>query len=286
MSDPTHLARQSLRAAMQLRRHLSIPREVPVCAFDVAKMIGADVRFLDAPSLEGMLVRDPGLRVLLPSTRHRPKARILFSCAHEIGHHQLGHGTKVDRYLSGESGQFDDEEYLADSFAGHLLMPRPAVLSQFERRGWSAHHPSELEVFCVAGELGVGYETLLTHMNVVLGLISNNERAVLKKHSPKSIRASLFGAEDLDPVLILDQHWSNQVIDLEVGDNLFLTKGCEVASDLLEVVQQDSQFVICRARHAGQERINTLNSECTLRVARKHYTGPFQNRYLVDPDEH
>ncbi len=82
MTDRISLARQALRAAMQLRRNLVIPREMPVNALDIAMMIGADVRFLDAPSLEGMLVRDPGLRVLLPSTKHRPRSRILFSCAH------------------------------------------------------------------------------------------------------------------------------------------------------------------------------------------------------------
>src|SRR3954447_13733612 len=114
---------------MQLRRNLAIPREVPVNAFDIAQMSGLDVRFLDAPSLEGMFVRDPGLRVLLPSLKHRPRPRVLFSCAHEIGHHQLGHGTKADEYLAdGQSHAFSAEEFLANSFAAHLLMPRAAIL--------------------------------------------------------------------------------------------------------------------------------------------------------------
>lgn len=140
---------------MQLRRNLSIPREAPVNAFDIADMIGADVRFLDTPSLEGMLVRDPGLRVLLPSTKHRPFGRILFSCAHEVAHHYLGHGTRVDSYLAEANGRapYSDEEFLADSFAGHLLMPRPAVVAAFDRRSWSVEDVTPRQAFIVAGEL-------------------------------------------------------------------------------------------------------------------------------------
>ena len=115
------LARRALRAAMQLRRSLSIAHEMPINAFQLAGSLGIDVRFLDVPSLEGMFVRDPGPVLLLPSTKHRPKGRILFSCAHEVGHQQFDHGTKVDPDL-GDAGRptvSGPDEYLVNAFAGH-----------------------------------------------------------------------------------------------------------------------------------------------------------------------
>lgn len=286
MSDRLALARQALRGAMQLRRNLAIPREAPVNAFDVADMVGADVRFLDAPSLEGMLVRDPGLRVLLPSTQHRPMGRILFSCAHEVGHHYMGHGTRVDSYIEGaEDGRHTDEEFLADSFAGHLLMPRPAVLVAFARRQWDPATLSAAQAYVVAGELGVGYGTLLHHMDRVLRIVPSAHRQELDKSSPKRIRERLLGKPCPERLLVADAAWCHVPLDAEVGELLMLPKSSGDNCPLLSRCDVGDDHSLYMAATPGESRL-TLACEIVVRVARKHYVGPLSNRYLEDPDEH
>src|SRR5512138_568360 len=127
-----------MRAALQLRRSLALAREEPVNVFDVATTIGVDVIFLDRPSLEGMFVRDPDPVILLPCRLHRPPGRISFSCAHELGHFQLGHGTTVDEYVEDKSARHEksDEEIAANTFASSLLMPRQAVVERFTTRNF------------------------------------------------------------------------------------------------------------------------------------------------------
>jgi hypothetical protein len=220
--DRLALARQALRAAMQLRRNLAIPREAPVNAFDIAQMSGLDVRFLDVPSLEGMFVRDPGLRVLLPSLKHRPRGRVLFSCAHEIGHHQFGHGTKADEYLAdGPRHASSSEEFLADSFAGHLLMPRATVMDAFQRRKWDATHPTAQQAYLIGGELGVGFATLLGHMQWSLELISRADHDQLTKVAPKTLKLKFTGDRAVRRVIVVDPFWRQAVsIDAECGESV------------------------------------------------------------------
>ena len=288
MSEKVALARQALRAALQLRRSLSIARESPVNAFDVAQMIGIDVRFLDAPSLEGMFVRDPGPRILLPSSAHRPKARIAFSCAHEIGHQQFDHGTRADHYLDlgPEHDAFVPDEYLADAFAGHLLMPRAAVMGAFDRRNWNAEAPTPLQVFVVACELGVGYETLILHLHIVLEVLTAKMRGTLLGSTPKSIKSELIGKIWAGPLTVIDDAWKHAFIDLEVGEILALPTAPDSKCELLELNSNNGGRVSFTALKSGVAEFTAGMSRKTLRVSRQHYVGPYSNRYLTDPDEH
>jgi len=271
---------------MQMRRNLAISREAAVNAFDVARMIGIDIRFVDAPSLEGMFVRDPGLRILLPSLQHRPRARVLYSCAHEVGHQAFGHGTRADRYLeSASTAPVADDEFLADSFAGHLLMPRAAVMNAFARRDWSPDSMTPPQILTVAGELGVGYETLLTHMCVALELISRPTRDRLIKVPPKSIKAEISGRDDQPVLVIADLAWKWVPIDAERGDLIALPTGTGSNCALLEHEFDRHPSSFYRATGVGQANLEIGGRTTAMRISRQHYVGPYVNRYLTDPDE-
>lgn len=287
MTDRIALARHAARAAIQLRRSLTIPREVPVNAFDIAQMAGLDVRFLDVPSLEGMFIRDPGLRVLLPSLKHRPRSRVLFSCAHEIGHHELGHGTTADEYLAdGQSPESSDDEYQANAFAAHLLMPRAAVLSACQRRQGDARHPSPLLIYLVSRELGVGYETLVNHMCYTLEIIDAGKRKALLKTTPKTLVQELTGDRSIKSAVIVDASWKYAPIDAECGDTVMLPGDAGAGCPLLKEVGRKDDATLYMAVRSGRESITVGGDEVSVRVSRQHYVGPYSNRYLPDPDEH
>jgi hypothetical protein len=280
------LARHALRAAMQLRRNLAIPREAALNALDVAKSVGVDVRFLDAPSLEGMFVREPGLRILLPSLKHRPRARILYSCAHELGHQQFGHGTRADRYLDERAdGPGDEDEFLVDSFAGHLLMPRAAILDAFFRRNCAPKTATPQQLYIISAELGVGYETLLTHLCFALNLLTRDERDRLGKTTPKQIKADFCGSTDERTLMIADKQWKWVPIDAERGDLIGLPTGLGNKVALIHHEFDRADLSFFRAEGVGETALSINGQQVALRIGRRHYVGPYTNRYLADPDE-
>ena len=285
MNEYTLAARIGLRSALQLRRSLSIPRESVVNIYDIATAIGIDVRFLDSPSLEGMFCREPGPIIFLPSLKHRPSGRVCFSCAHEVGHQQLNHGTRVDEYTeSAHSEPRPIEEVTADVFAAQLLMPRPAVLSAFDRRKLHPENASPIQLFTISRELGVGYETLLMHMDVALGVLPRSVADQKRKTSPKSIRMEVLGEDKGNSLTIADVQWSDVPIDLEAGDNLALP--IEIGSIPAHLAFEKCRdgFHIVRAVRPGVGNLAFAGRKIAVRVSRKDYIGPLKNRFLDDPE--
>src|SRR5438552_104143 len=129
-------ARVAESQALKLRMKAAGNTNAPANPFELATSLGIDVRFLDLPSVEGVYLPQTPPKILISSLR--PAGRQAFTCAHELGHHQLGHGEKLDELIeSRRSDRINDpDEYQADTFASFLLMPRTAVLHAFSIRGW------------------------------------------------------------------------------------------------------------------------------------------------------
>ncbi|MGC1272631.1 MAG: ImmA/IrrE family metallo-endopeptidase [Planctomycetaceae bacterium] len=277
-----------MRSALQLRRMLSVSREAPVNVYDVALALGVEVQFVDHPSLEGMFYRGPNPKILLPSWRHRPKGRIAFSCAHELGHFQLGHGTHVDEYLDDSQGRGpkSDAEFAADTFAASLLMPRQAVVERFVRRHWDVSLASPTQLFIVAGELGVGYTTLLQHMCYGLELVTDGWLKDRLKASSKEIRQAVTGVCNPPRTIVIDEEWSGSPIDLEVGDAVAHLPGLTVAGgDVIERAGGVGDYAIWLGRRAGESNLEINGRRHRVRVARTGYCGLLKYRFLDDPDE-
>src|SRR5207249_1380848 len=166
--------------------------------------LGIETRFVDIPSLEGMYWKKAEPVILVAA--ERPPGRQAFTCAHELGHHAFGHGNKIDQVLE-QSSLKDPEEYLADVFAGFLLMPKTAVLHAFSVRGFDPRTASPTDLFVTAGWLGVGYGTLARHLQSGLGLISARQRTELLKVQPKAIKRTLLGHDIAADVIVVDDAW-------------------------------------------------------------------------------
>lgn len=286
MSPHVAAAREAMRSAFATRRALGIAREDPVNVFDVAIALGVEVRFQDAPSLEGMFARDPHPLILLPSSRHRPMPRIRYSCAHELGHSQLGHGTHVAEYLDPRSGRRDRsaEEMAADIFATSLLMPRPAVLARFASHACSIDSASPSQLFVIAGELGVGFTTLVRHLQYGLELISGALSTALLRSSPKQIRGELSGDSSAPPLTIVGRAWPSVPVDLEVGDLLGVPIGVEISGDGLINGPSSAEYAFMRAERPGDFCPTIGGRRIRVRVARHGFVGQLKYRYLDDPE--
>lgn len=286
MNDRIATQREAVRRGLQLRRSLSIPREHAVNVFDLASSIGVEIQFLDLPSLEGMFYRGPDPKVILPSLKHRPRGRVVLSCGHELGHFDLGHGTRVDEYV----GEKDTcrresplEELAADTFASALLMPRPAVLARFSCRGWTLEEASAIDVYRVAGELDVGYETLCKHLRYGLELVSEAWMKTRAKFAPKAIRAAIAPRSECSRLVVLDQHWPKLPVDLEVGDCLAVPVllRAQLPSSIRQEDEHDGRRIF-RAAVPGEMRVLVDDHLVAIRIARAGYCGMLKYRYLEE----
>lgn len=273
-----------LRRAFEARNRLSVSRSDPVNVFDVCQELGIEVRFVDAKSLEGMYCRAPRLSIFLPSSHHRPRGRQGFSCAHELGHHELGHGTRVDKYVAGSPQRHprQPEEIAANVFAAHFLMPRQAVVTAVRLRNWEITQLTPRQTFTLAGLFGVGYQTLLWQLSSGLQLLPDGRRRELLRSKPKSIRGELWPASAETRLVIWDALCGGLPVDLEVGDFLMICDDASADSELLQHVGSISGCQIQVARTVGQSRITHARGKALIRVARQGYIGTWRHRFLTE----
>jgi Zn-dependent peptidase ImmA (M78 family) len=286
------LAIRALRAAAETRRKGHVSRDSPICIFDLAERLEVEVRFVDAPSLEGMYSHSETGTILLPSLHHRPPGRLAFSCAHELGHHIFGHGTRVDEYLRKQSRRrvTDPEEWLADCYAGYLLMPRSAVLDCFQRRGLSICNATEIDIYIIAGELGVGYRTLISHLRWSLRLLPSDRARMLARSTPKAIRAELLRECRYRHLTVVDSTWKSKAIavDLRFGDAAIFPAGTRIDGQSVRISKNTETGVVVEGIQVGRSRAILANDDQAvfIRVSKADYVGRSIFRHLEDPDEH
>jgi hypothetical protein len=274
------LATDSFDKALGLRMRLGYALWDAVPIYDLVEKAGAEVRFTETPTMEAMFFRDDATRVVLVSSL-RPAGRKAFSAAHELGHMVFGHGVRLDEVTGKPKGDipFDPIEFVADTFAGALLMPKVAVERGFAARGWKVSGSGPLEFFVVAGWLGVGYETLVRHMQCSLGLINETRATTLLKKQPLEIRTDLYGARLKENLYVVDAQWKGRPVDIEVGDVVIMPAGSLYSGDCVRLERQEDTQVLLRGLTPGIGRL-AMPAEgwsCFVRVSRRSFVG--RNRY-------
>jgi Zn-dependent peptidase ImmA (M78 family) len=110
-SNREKLAQAAMVRALQMRARAGYPLRDPVCVYALAERLGIEVRFLDIPSMEGIYRGPKHPTIILSSLR--PPGRQAYNCAHELGHHDLGHGAQFDELIDERSQErrFDPKEF-------------------------------------------------------------------------------------------------------------------------------------------------------------------------------
>jgi len=242
--DTKDLARQGAYEALKLRTDLEKPLSEPICIYDLVEDLGMELHFMSAASMEGMYTpRKPKSVIVLSSLR--PHGRQRFTCAHELGHHIFGHGSKIDELKKNEK-RFSPNEFIADCFAGFLIAPKVAVHRAFSDRGWEISKPSPEQIFTLSCYFGMGYTSLITHMERSLNLISAKTSEELKGIKLPHLRIELLGFLPEKELLVADSLWNSRPIDLQVGDLLLAPKGTVVEGEHATVQSQNGiGTIIC-----------------------------------------
>jgi Zn-dependent peptidase ImmA (M78 family) len=288
MDRRKQLVMNAMAAALKVRRTAGITLWNPVCVYDLADQLEVEVRFVDIPSMEGMYCKNDLPAIFVSSLR--PTGRQAFTCGHELGHHVFKHGSRIDKMIEQTSAQsqFDPEEFTADSFAGFLLMPKSAVERAFTLRGWDLHSCTPLQLYTIAGWLGVGYTTLVYHMSNTLNLIPQSSVRDLMKVSPNKIRSARLGKDINENLVIVDEYWSDRAIDIQVGDLIQLPIGTVNERDCVQFHSQDENgsFFVGMAPGRGRLYQPSTGWSAYVRVSRRDYVGRSIFRHLEDsPDD-
>ena len=281
------LARQANEKALEVRQRVGADFRSPVNVYDLCDALDIKVQFVDVGSMEGVLVRRGGSTIMISALR--PVPRKVFTCAHELGHHEFGHRAPVDQVTDRTvATHTDPDEFLADAFGGFLLMPQRSVTRAFVSRGWDHATAGPTQYYTVACALGVGYGTLVTHVAYGLRLIDSTRAAVLGRTTLSSIRKSLLGQPTQAPLIVVDTQYALAAVDAEVGTLLLLPEGAEpeVGTRALEIVADLAVGRLVRANHPGLARVHRSADgwAAMVRVSRHQYVGLARYRHLEDDD--
>jgi Zn-dependent peptidase ImmA (M78 family) len=279
--DRKALYLQGAQMAASARQQGALDPFNPICVYDLSEALGVTVRFTSV-SMEGMYDRLPKPRIHISALR--PSGRRAFTCAHELGHHQFGHGTTIDR-LQDEAVSSSDtpDEILANAFAANLLMPAPGIRKALSVRNVVAETASPAQLYAVSCNFGVGYRTFLEHLHYSLSLLSVTAVTRLRKWTPKNIRSQILQQDSNAPLHIIDLHWAGRPVDAERGDLLLCPPQTQTRGDLLSLVVRTSEFSLHRCEGVGLSVLSFPEQiEHFLRVQPERYVGLSRFRHLEE----
>lgn len=285
------LATKAIQAAAATRAKAELDQAGPICIYGLCERLGIVVRFNNI-NMEGMYQRGRPPRIHLSA--RRPLPRRTYNCAHELGHHVFGHGSSIDELCEDAKAQpwEDPKEFLADTFAGFILMPIIGLRRAFSVRGWMSETATSPQIFTVACEFGVGYATLLTHLSAGVNMLSRRRAAALRRVTPKVVRMEILGASTPEPLIVADHHRTTPTLDAEVKTLLLLPPGTEVTGGGLVFERDLATGRLFRAVKPGVFRASTREWATFVRIApvqedeRYGYVGLARYRHLEeDPDE-
>lgn len=281
------LATEAVVKALRLRKSLGIPMDESVSALDAAESLGIEVRLIDLPSMEGMYVAGSAPKIMLSSLR--PQGRRSFTCAHEIGHHIFDHGEQFDELTDEKSTlrKHDPKEYSADCFAAYFLMPKTTIDSGMKRRGLTYESLEPVQVYALASWLGVGYSTLVNHMQYGISMITRSKAQYLNRLLPRDIRQELLGYSVSSPLHLADEHWLGRAIDCEVGDFIILPRGTQIEGEHLISLDGKNNKTLIQTQSPGVARVinETVGWAAFIRVSPHEYVGRSCYRFEEEVNE-
>jgi len=279
--DRRSSANRAIQMAASVRQRVGVPQHVPICVYDICEKLGVTVRFIDN-SMEGMYQKSVRPQIYLSSKR--PLPRRAYNCAHELGHHVFGDGSSIDELQEGARTPSwnDPKEFLADSFAAHLLMPTIGLRGAFNSRVLECNSATPGQLYVIACDFGVGYTTLITHLSIGLRMMTQSRASELKRITPKAIRASLLGEETDAPLIIAGSKRLNPRVDTEVGSLILLPEDAFVDAEKLRPVRRIENASLFEAIEPGIAQVRTPNWAAFARIARTEYMGLARYRHLED----
>ena len=275
------LAKEALSLALKIRSDNNLELWNPISIFDLVEKLGVELFFTPIKSMEGLYINNGSPTILLSSLR--PPGRQVFTCAHELGHHFFKHKFKIDESGYYEAGSPNEEESIANVFAGFLLMPKVAINHAFKKRDINITSATPLEYFLISKNFGVGYSTLINHMRWTLNLIDSKNASILLSNTPKKLKRMLIGKDITADVIKIDKNWFGRPIDICIDDLILFSEKVNFEGKCLEMLSESDLGNIYKGSKVGIGRLS-IGKKWTsfVRVSRKEYEGRNLYRHLEE----
>jgi Zn-dependent peptidase ImmA (M78 family) len=277
------LVMQGMQASISTRVKAGVDLKSPACIYSLCEAHNVAVRFNDI-NMEGMYDRTPKPRIHVSALRPLPRRN--FTCAHELGHHVLGHGSTIDELQEDQTNSADrpPNEILADAFAAFVLMPTLGLREAFAKRSLDPNRATALDMYAIACNFGVGQSTLVNHLAYGISMISQAQRDRLGRITPKMIRTELLEEVVSTPLTLADQHWNSPTLDLEQDALLLLPSGVVVDASMLVPERELAAGRLFRAAKCGITRVAIPGTTWAtyVRIARHRYVGLARFRHLEE----
>ena len=165
-------------------------------------------------------------------------------------------------------------------------MPLAAVKKAFFVRGMNIYAPNELDVYKIANFLGVGYETLVSHMCYGLNVLDQAVAKDLLRFSPQEIRSRFLADSNVFNMVFVDQHWIGRAIDAQVNDIIVLPKHSQFEGTCVSFVNEREFGSVFRCTKPGRGRFlaQTQDWSAFVRISRTNYIGRALFRHDEDSD--
>jgi len=180
------LASEVLKAAaVEKRSQDGYTRVDPVA---IAETQGISVMLQPMDRLLGAFLAEDDVGILLNS--QRPSGMVHMTCAHELGHYFLEHGTTLDDQLDYDTGA-GDKELEADQFAYSLMVPQWLFTTVMKGQGWGLPSLQDAGiVYQLSLRMGVSYAAMVWSL-ARMKRIPHAQASMLAKMQLAQIKQSL-----------------------------------------------------------------------------------------------
>lgn len=176
--------------------------------------------------LYGFYLREGDATGIVVNAEH-PEYLQRYTCAHELGHHILGHGSQLDEEsdIMGNAKADGHEELAAQVFAGNFLMPLQAVNRAQRRLGIKRRgRLSPAEVYAISRELDVSFSATAWQL-VNLGRLSARQARDMVRSGAAAAKRAMRGGpnpvgDNRAGLVIIDESGRDVPILCRPGDEV------------------------------------------------------------------
>ena len=225
--NPTDRRRAISTASMEaarLHQAMQTPYDQPVDVFMLAQRLGLWLVAQPLDKAFGFYLRKEHAAGVVINSQH-PETLQRFTCAHEIGHHVLGHESHTDDAATLQSmSNLALQEHQAQVFAAALLMPAPLVNRTLRRLG-NAGRLQPTDIYAASRDMAVSYTAALWGL-AGLRKLDWDGAALLARKGPRAAKDALRGGPSLTDaradVWVLDDAADGVTVRCRIGDEIHI----------------------------------------------------------------